>query len=167
MWSVCRINSVKLACPNLSRQGFGTFRPCLMEKRAKRGVLTKVDVPLFGHTYLFVSIPEGAHWPAISNTYGVNKLMTRRKDADEYQSPVDVTKFVEQLKQCSSYYEGTDKWHLAVGTKVTVLSGPFKNHTAEVFSEMNGSDRVNLLLFLLGRENVVVVHRMDVAPAQD
>jgi len=162
-WSVIRIQSREMALRNLGRMGLEPFYPSYIEKRAKRGVVVPVDVPLFS-TYCFVFLPEDIHWPKLNNVHGCGKLMTKKSDWDEYHEPVDVSKFVEQLKGCTTL-EGTDKWTLAPGTKVTVLAGPFKGHVGEI-SKMNGTERVHLLLWLLGRENTVIVSRLDVAPVE-
>jgi transcription antitermination factor NusG len=164
LWSVVRIQSPRVGLRNLAAVGVTPFYPCFAEKRVVRGVITQVDVPLFS-TYCFCLIPENFHWPKLNNIYGCGKLMTRRSESSEYNIPVSVDPaFIAQLKQCT-HYEGADRWTLAVGTKVTITAGPFRGHTGEI-AKMNGTERVHLLLWMLGRQTVVTVSRVDIAPVE-
>ncbi len=133
---------------NLRRQGFEVWLPlCRRARRHARRIETVV-VPFFPR-YLFVRLDLCRQmWRSINGTFGVVGLLCNGN------APVAVPEgLVEEMMQRG------DQWgsiavsprQFAVGEPVKVACGPFADLEG-LFQAVSGTDRVVLLIALLGRE---------------
>src|SRR5262249_4609156 len=121
-----------------------------------------VSAPLFPR-YLFVTMDMMCQrWRAVRSTIGVTRLVCNGDD------PVPVAdNIIETLKG----REGSDGFvvlrarpQFVLGAKVRVLDGVFADCLG-LFDGMKDSDRVSVLLDLLGRKVRVVLDEFSVAAA--
>lgn len=142
------------ALVNLDRQGFGPWLPLYRRQRRHAGKVEQVLRPLFPR-YLFVSLdPESQRWRAILSTYGVAGLVGRADGPVQVPDPV-----IEGLRARASD-DGTfllDRTSLLkTGDPVRIDDGPMRDLEG-IFQTTNDSDRVIVLLSLMGRDVRVTV----------
>jgi transcriptional antiterminator RfaH len=147
---------------HLDRQGFLTYLPRYLKRRRHARRVDIVQVPLFPR-YMFVAIDAAAHrWRSIRSTVGVSQLVCQGEDpalmsndvVDELRRREDERGFI-QLDLRPTFRQGE---------RVRVLDGAFSNYSG-LFEGMTGSERVAILLDLLGRKVRVVLDVESVATA--
>lgn len=156
----CQPHRENTAAAHLENQGFAVFLPRrekLIRHARKSG---KVRRPFFPG-YLFVNLDVGhQRWRSINSTVGVIRLvMQNEKPA---AAPIGV---IEALKiACGA----GDILHinpdLSIGQKVRVVDGPFADFVGEL-DQLTDSDRVRVLLDIMGGRTRVVLPRDHLAPA--
>jgi len=147
------------AVPNLERQGYHTFCPCMRHTVRHARKSTPVMVPLFPG-YVFVQLDVSAdQWRSINGTRGVIRLITNG------ETPVAVpVGIVEDLQRRISP-DGAMDWttSLKIGDQVKIAEGPFAAFIGTL-QKLDASGRVRVLLDLLGRSVSVSLHAEKIAP---
>jgi transcriptional antiterminator RfaH len=142
------------AAQNLKRQGFGTYLPRYCKRRRHARRVENVTAPLFPR-YLFVAADLATQrWRAIHSTFGVSQLVCHG------EAPVPVTESILQelwRRQDEAGYVRLDSApRFSPGDKVRVSDGVFSSCLG-LFEGMTDSQRVAILLDLLGRKVKVVL----------
>lgn len=139
---------------NLKRQGYGTYLPRYVEK-VNREIHVKVLFP----RYIFVDYDQ--QWYSIINTRGVSQVLMTTN-----QEPVKVPEHVineiksRQDKKGFVVLPGQEKF--SIGDKIILADGLFKGYSGRIDS-VKGTDRVNVLLDVLGRKVVVDMDKKSVS----
>ena len=146
------------AVPNLERQGYHTFCPCMRHtvRHARKSRLTLV--PMFPG-YVFVQMDVSVEqWHSINGTRGVIRLITN----GDNPVPVPVG-IVEDLQRRISP-DGALDWasKLKIGDQVKISDGPFAAFVGTL-EKLDASGRVRVLLDLLGRSVTVSLRAEAIA----
>ena len=157
-----RPNAENKALQNLQRQGFDAYLPCYLKKRRHARRVETVAAPLFPR-YMFVAIDMATQrWRSIQSTIGVATLVRR---GDEPQ-PVDesIVRGLRLREDASGYVQLEKRVPFHSGDKVRVLDGAF-SECLGLFDGIADSERVTILLDLLGRKVRVLLNLDSVAAA--
>jgi transcriptional antiterminator RfaH len=147
-------NSEGKAAAHLLRQGFETYLPRYRKKRRHARKVDTVAAPLFPR-YLFVSVDLASQrWRSIRSTVGVSTFVCNGETPATLAPDV-----VDQLRK----REGDDgfiklerNYSIAPGAPVRIRDGIFESCLG-LFEETTDSERVTILLDLLGRKVRVVL----------
>jgi transcriptional antiterminator RfaH len=149
------------AAAHLARQGYLAYLPRYLKKRRHARRTETVAAPLFPR-YLFVSFdPQACRWRSIQSTIGVAHLVG---NGDE---PTTVpSKVVEGLKrrEDAKGFICLERPRFVPGTRIEVVDGVFASSFG-LYEGMADSDRVRILLDLLGRKVRVVLDGEAIAAA--
>jgi transcriptional antiterminator RfaH len=150
------------AAAHLARQGFDAYLPRYLKRRRHARRIETVSAPLFPR-YLFVTIDMMCQrWRAVRSTIGVTRLVCIGND------PAPVADTVIQTLRAREDGQGfvllRPRPQFALGEKVRVLDGVFADCLG-LFDGMKDSDRVAVLLDLLGRKVRVVLDEFSIAAA--
>jgi len=148
------------ASRNLANQGFRVFLPQLRKSIRSARRVREVERPLFPR-YLFVEMDlHRQGWRSILGTYGVTRLVM------EGPRPLPAPRgLVEGLIARSDAYSVVDlSLSLTPGQSVELLSGPFAGKIGALV-ELEGAERVRVLLEILGAKREISVPAGAVAPA--
>jgi transcriptional antiterminator RfaH len=150
------------AAAHLARQGFTAYLPRYLKRRRHARRIETVVAPLFPR-YLFVTVDMVCQrWRSIHSTVGVARLVCNGDD------PVAVAdKVIETLRareDGQGFVNLQQRSRFALGEKVRVLDGVFADCLG-LFDGMKDSDRVAVLLDLLGRKVRLVLDEFSVAAA--
>ena len=150
------------AFTHLARQGFTAYLPRYLKRRRHARRIETVAAPLFPR-YLFVTVDIMCQrWRSIHSTIGVARLVCNGDD------PVPVADEVIETLRAREDEQGfvtlRQRPRFAVGEKVRVLDGVFADCLG-LFDGMKDSDRVAVLLDLLGRKVRLVLDEFSVAAA--
>ena len=147
-----RPNGEELAAQHLKRQGFSTYLPRRLTMRRHARKQERVIRPLFPR-YLFVGLDLGAQrWRSVHSTVGVSRLVCR----GDVPAPVPegvVEKLIEQQDEHGCVPLAA---RFRSGDRVRILGGAFSDLVG-LYEEMSDTQRVSLLLELLGRQVRVAV----------
>ncbi len=153
----------RMAVDNLVRQGFETFLPMLGHWKRVRGQWQYASAPMFPR-YLLLAEPGPLQSLApIRSTYGVSTLLRFGETiATIAPEVIDALRLLEAQRARAPQDELSP---IAAGMSVLVAEGPLKGLTGLVTG--TPSDRVELLLSLMGRETRVVMacHQVVLQPA--
>jgi transcriptional antiterminator RfaH len=155
-------NSENKALAHLKRQGFEAYLPRYRKTRRHARRTEIVAAPLFSR-YMFVAIDVASQrWRSLRSTVGVSCLVCN----GEAPAPVP-NGIVEALR----LREGEDGLidlgrgpQFARGDKIRVRDGAFGDCFG-IFQSATDSERVLILLELLGRKVRVVLHGEDIVAA--
>jgi transcriptional antiterminator RfaH len=150
------------AAAHLARQGFDAYLPRYLKRRRHARRIETVAAPLFPR-YLFVTVDTmRQRWRAIHSTIGVTHLVCNGND------PVPVTDDVIETLKAREDERGfvnlRQRPRFALGENVRVLDGVFADCLG-LFDGMKDSDRVAVLLDILGRKVRLVLDEFSVAAA--
>jgi transcriptional antiterminator RfaH len=150
------------ALTHLVRQGFTAYLPRYLKRRRHARRIETVAAPLFPR-YLFVTVDIMCQrWRSIHSTIGVARLVCNGDD------PVPVADEVIETLRAREDEQGfvtlRQRPRFAVGEKVRVLDGVFADCLG-LFDGMKDSDRVAVLLDLLGRKVRLVLDEFSVVAA--
>jgi transcriptional antiterminator RfaH len=150
------------AFTQLARQGFTAYLPRYLKRRRHARRIETVAAPLFPR-YLFVTVDIMCQrWRSIHSTIGVSRLVCNGDD------PVPVADDVIETLRAREDEQGfvtlRQRPRFALGEKVRVLDGVFADCLG-LFDGMKDSDRVAVLLDLLGRKVRLVLDDFSVAAA--
>ena len=150
------------AAAHLARQGFDAYLPRYLKRRRHARRIETVAAPLFPR-YLFVTVDMVCQrWRSIHSTIGVARLVCNGDD------PVPVTDDViatlKAREDGLGFVTLRQRQRFALGEKVRVLDGVFADCLG-LFDGMKDSDRVAVLLDLLGRKVRLVLDEFSVAAA--
>src|SRR6185437_10881794 len=155
-------NAESKAVAHLNRQGFETYLPRYLKRRRHARRVEIVPAPLFPR-YLFVRIDmETQRWRSIFSTVGVSRLVCNG------DSPTPVNgRVVDALlarHDAGGFVHLDHRPTFRPGDKVRVLDGVFADCLG-LYEGFKDSDRVAILLDLLGRKVRVMVDVDSVAAA--
>jgi transcription antitermination factor NusG len=146
-WWVAQLqpNRTALALGCLARLGYVTYAPRTIEKRINHRRRIEAAAPLFpGYAFVLAVL----QWHAAVAAPGVVRLC--RQAGDHPATVCD--ELIESIRERER--DGLVRLperRLVPGARVRVLLGPFHDHIG-IFSDMNGSELVGVLLNLLGAE---------------
>jgi len=150
------------AAAHLARQGFEAYLPRYLKRRRHARRIETVAAPLFPR-YLFVTVDMVCQrWRAIHSTIGVTRLVCNGDDPVPVADDVIAT--LRGREDGQGFVTLRQLPRFALGEKVRVLDGVFADCLG-LFDGMKDSDRVAVLLDLLGRKVRVVLNEFSVAAA--
>lgn len=155
-------NAERKAVAHLERQGFATYLPRYLKRRRHARQVEIVPAPLFPR-YLFVAIDLGAQrWRSIFSTVGVSRLVCN----GEMPTPIadQVLDTLRAREDDGGYVRLDQRPNFQTGDRVRVLEGAFTDCLG-LYEGMRDTDRVAILLDLLGRKVRVTVDVESVAAA--
>jgi transcriptional antiterminator RfaH len=150
------------ALAHLARQGFTAYLPRYLKRRRHARRVETVPAPLFPR-YLFVTVDLMCQrWRAIHSTIGVIRLVCNG------DAPVAVADVVIETLKARQDGQGfvtlRQRPLFALGDQVRVVDGVFADCLG-LFDGMKDSDRVAVLLDLLGRKVRLVLDEFSIAAA--
>jgi transcriptional antiterminator RfaH len=150
------------AAAHLVRQGFDAYLPRYLKRRRHARRIETVAAPLFPR-YLFVTVDMVCQrWRAIHSTIGVTRLVCNGDDPIPVADDVIAT--LRAREDGQGFVTLRQLPRFALGEKVRVLDGVFADCLG-LFDGMKDSERVAVLLDLLGRKVRVVLNELSVAAA--
>ena len=156
----CRVNSEQRAEINLQRQDYEVWLPLYHKTRRHARRVESVLRPLFPR-YLFVRLDLSSQpWRPILSTFGVHNIIA---DGD---GPLAIGNDIIAALRARADTEGVfeiARSALMPGDQVRVQGGPMADLEGIFQAELD-SDRVLILLKLMGREVRVSVAGGDVEP---
>ena len=155
-------NAERKAIAHLERQGFATYLPRYLKRRRHARQVEIVPAPLFPR-YLFVAIDLGAQrWRSIFSTVGVSRLVCN----GEMPTPIseEVLETLRAREDAGGYVRLDHRPAFQTGDRIRVLDGAFAECLG-LYEGLRDSDRVAILLDLLGRKVRVTVDVESVAAA--
>jgi len=161
-WYVVQTKPKKepLAVENLERQGYTTYCPHIVQPKRRRQRWQQIIEPLFPR-YLFVQLAAGLDdFAPIRSTLGVIGLVRfGAQPALIPETAIDTIRWQEQ--QLLQEADSTPAWQ--AGDAVEIATGPFAGLKG-IFEKACGSERVMVLLDMLGRQNRITVDTHSVLP---
>jgi transcriptional antiterminator RfaH len=152
----------RLAQEHLHRQGFRTYLPVIEKQRRHARKTETVARPLFPR-YLFVALDQTWHcWQSIRSTVGVSHLVGNRNGPAAV--PPHIVCELRGREDSNGYIRLEKRAPFAAGQRVQILDGAFSLFPA-LFEFMTDSDRIAVLLELMGRRVRVFVDEASVAAA--
>jgi transcriptional antiterminator RfaH len=155
-------NAESKAVVHLDRQGFLTYLPKYLKRRRHARRVDIVAAPLFPR-YLFVAIDMTAtRWRSIYSTVGVSRMVCN----GDLPTPIpnQIVTTLRAREDASGLVRLEHQLSFRAGDKIRVLDGVFADCFA-LYEGMKDSDRVAILLDLLGRKVRVMVNAESVAAA--
>jgi transcriptional antiterminator RfaH len=156
-WACAQLETGRLAVAlhYLGLNGFETYTPRILERRIMPTRRAEVATPLFpGYTFVAIEL----QWHAARRCPGVVKLiLDGERPARVPMSVIDDLRGRER----NGYVVLPKVRGLERGDKVKITAGPFANQLA-LFDGMKGSERVLVLLALLGSVQRVELRRCDI-----
>ncbi len=147
---------------HLARQGFETYLPRYLKGRRHARRVDTVLAPLFPR-YLFVAVDMATQrWRSISSTFGVTQLVCAGDDP----APIadDIINELRRREDEHGMVRLPARPRFATGDRVRLLDGAFADCIG-LFEGMNDTERVSVLLDLLGRKVRVLLDADSVAAA--
>jgi transcriptional antiterminator RfaH len=155
-------NAESKAIAHLERQGFATYLPRYLKRRRHARRVEIVPAPLFPR-YLFVGIDLTVQrWRSIFSTVGVSQLVCNGN-----QPTAIADQIVDSLRareDAGGFVRLDHRPSFRSGDKIRILDGVFADCLG-LYAGMKDSDRVAILLDLLGRKVRVTVDVDSVAAA--
>ncbi len=143
----------EVAADNLIRQGYEVFLPKLRETKQGNRRLKEKLVPLFSR-YLFINLDCAVdQWAPIRSTIGV--VMIVRFGSMPLAVPEDLVNMLKAEVSKDGCIVIPEKKYTQ-GQPVRIISGVLQGYEA-IFSAPNGSDRVIVLLNIIGQQSRVTV----------
>lgn len=150
------------ALVNLERQGFKTYFPRYLKRRRHARRVDVVPAPMFPR-YLFVMIDRATQgWHSIESTFGVVRLV--RNGLEPAAVPVGIVEQLQTNADARGFMPIDLRPRFAPGDRVRVLDGAFASCVG-LFDRPNDSERVAVLLELLGRKVRVILDQDSVVSA--
>jgi transcriptional antiterminator RfaH len=133
---------------NLDRQGFTAYLPQYRKRRRHARKTDWIKAPLFPR-YIFVAFdPQRARWRSISSTIGIAHLICTSERP--LPLPDGVIDDIRARETADGLVDLTEPAPFEKGEAVKVIAGPLANLIG-FFEEMTDSERVTVLLDMLGR----------------
>lgn len=150
----------KLAVQQLTNQDYRVFLPMHLKTRRHARKVETITAPLFPR-YLFAVLDRTKdRWRSINGTVGVERLLTSGGE------PQAVPRGLIESLILATSEDGAVRFDFGLreGQSVKVIAGPFADLIGRLEC-LNGNDRVNVLLELLGGTIRVALPRTLLAPA--
>jgi len=158
-WWVAQLqpNRTALALGCLARLGYVTYAPRTIEKRTNHGRRVEAAAPLFpGYGFVLAVL----QWHAAATAPGVVRLCRQAGDR-----PATVgDELVASIRERERNGLVRLPERFVPGAPVRVVAGPFIGQIG-LFSDMNGHERVAVLLHVLGAHQRVTLPAADVEPS--
>lgn len=155
-------NAEAKAVAHLNRQGFETYLPRYLKRRRHARRVEIVPAPLFPR-YLFVAIDLATQrWRSIFSTVGVSRLVCNGEIPTAV--PDQVVDTLRGRHDARGYVKLDQRPNFCPGDKIRVLNGAFVDCLG-LYEGLKGSERVAILLDLLGRKVRVMVDVESVVAA--
>jgi len=155
-------NAEHKATAHLNRQGFDTYLPRYLKRRRHARRVDKIAAPLFPR-YLFVAIDlTTQRWRSIFSTIGVSRIVCNGDFPTAV--PDEIVAGLKAQEDASGLVRLQHRPNFRAGDKVEVLEGVFAGSLG-LYEGMRDSDRIAILLSLLGRKVRVIVDIESVAAA--
>ena len=153
--------SERIAEQNLNKQGFVTYLPYMSASKKRNGRLVTISEPMFPR-YLFIGLDtETDNWLPIRSTIGVSMLI-RFGDKPAVVPDALVRSFMHRTADNGILTSLRPNYKS--GDPVRIFDGAFKDYEA-IFLSKSGSERVLLLLDMIGRRTRVSVEAQNVTKA--
>jgi transcriptional antiterminator RfaH len=153
-------NAEHKAVAHLERQGFGTYLPRYLKRRYHARRVDIVAAPLFPR-YFFVAIDMTVQrWRSIFSTVGVSRIVCNGDLPTAI--PGNVVTALREREDAGGFVRLDHRLNFRTGDKIRVIEGVFADCLG-LYDGMRDSDRVAILLDLLGRKVRVVVDMESVA----
>jgi transcriptional antiterminator RfaH len=150
------------ALAHLARQGFTAYLPRYLKRRRHARRIETIAAPLFPR-YLFVTVDMMCQrWRSIHSTIGVARLVCSGDNPVSLAD--DVIETLRAREDGQGFVTLRQRPRFALGEKVRVLDGVFSDCLG-LFDGMKDSDRVAVLLDLLGRKVRLVLDEFSIAAA--
>jgi transcriptional antiterminator RfaH len=155
-------NSENKAAAHLVRQNFSVYFPRYLKRRRHARRIEIVSAPLFPR-YMFVSVDmHTQRWRSIQSTVGVVRLISRGDRP--VPVPADIIENLKCREDACGLITLNERPKFASGDRVQILDGAFTSHLG-LYEGMNDSERVTVLLDLLGRKVRVSLNVEAIAAA--
>jgi transcriptional antiterminator RfaH len=155
-------NAENKAVTHLARQGFVTYLPRYLKRRRHARRVDVVSAALFPR-YLFVEIDMTVQrWRSIYSTVGVSRLVSNGDNPAPV--PEQVVSLLRGRENTAGFIQLDRRPKYRAGDKIRVLEGVFYDCLG-IYDGMPDSERVAILLDLLGRKVRVVLDAEAVAAA--
>jgi transcriptional antiterminator RfaH len=155
-------NAEHKAIAHLDRQGFVTYLPRYLKRRRHARRVEVVPAPLFPR-YLFVGVDLAAQqWRSIFSTIGVSRLVCSGELPTAI--PDQVIANLKASENADGFVRFNHRPNFRPGDKIRILEGAFTDCLG-LYEGMKDSERIAILLDLLGRKVRVVVDVEAVAAA--
>ena len=156
-----RPNNEQRAIINLQRQGFEVYMPRYLAQRRHARKVETIARPLFPR-YLFIRTdPKFEPWRSINSTYGISNIIARG-DAPQAVPCGIVDSLKSQGDSAGIIRPAPNAFY--PGQRLEILDGPMAMRIG-YFQRMSDTERVVILLDLLGRNVNVRIHHAAVAAA--
>lgn len=150
------------AVAHLNRQGFETYLPRYLKRRRHARRVEIVPAPLFPR-YLFVGIDlDQQRWRSIFSTVGVSRLVCNGEMPTAV--PEQVVNALRSRHDDSGFVTLDQRPAFRPGDAIRVLDGAFADCLG-LYEGLKDSERIAILLDLLGRKVRVMVNIDSVAAA--
>jgi len=150
------------AASHLMRQGFRIYLPRYSKRRRHARRIETVLAPLFP-SYLFVTLDRSLQrWRSIHSTVGVVRLVCNGEEPAPL--PDSVISGLKAREDENGIVRLQRNPMFAPGDTLKILDGIFSSHLG-LFESMTDSERVAVLLDLLGRKVRVIIDAESVAAA--
>jgi transcriptional antiterminator RfaH len=155
-------NAESRAVAHLGRQGFSTYLPRYLKRRRHARRVDVVPTPLFPR-YLFVEIDTAVHrWRSICSTVGVSRLVCNGDVPQAVPDPIVAA--LRAREDENGFVQFDLRSSFRAGDKICVLDGALTGCFG-LYEGMKDSERIAVLLDLLGRKVRVIVDVESVAAA--
>ena len=150
------------ALSHLSRQGFTAYLPCYRKTRRHARRTEIIAAPLFPR-YIFVSIDMATQrWRSLRSTVGVSRLVCNGDTPSVV--PFGIVEGLRSREGADGLLDVTQRPQFGRGDQVRVRDGAFGDCLG-VFESATDTERVLILLDLLGRKVRVTLNVEDVVAA--
>ena len=154
-------NQERRAELNLRRQGYEVWMPSILRSRRHARRFETVQAPLFP-SYIFVAIDaDKGGWRSVNGTFGVRRLVSF--GGHPAAVPEEFMLALRDYAQPDNSLSPEDRG-LKPGDAVRLISGPFAERVGTL-ATLNGRQRVEVLLSVLGRRVTASVPVSSVVPA--
>ena len=145
----CHAHAEIKAEAHLKRQGFEVYLPKIKTTRRHARRVETVVRPLFP-CYLFIRFDDKTtHWRPICSTIGVSHLLTAGERP--LVVPMWVIAQLRQREDINGLFSCAGEKPFSKGDPIKITIGPLAEHSG-VFDHLNDSQRVAVLLEIMGRE---------------
>lgn len=163
-WYVVQTKPKKetVAVDNLVRQGYITYFPQIVQVKRRRQRWQKIIEPLFPR-YLFVKLIVGQdNFAPIRSTLGVIGIV--RFSGHPAKVPDNAIENIRsQEEQLREDYSDLPNWQS--GDMIEITTGPFANMKG-IYEKACGTERVMILLDMLGRQSRLEFDVNDIIPLE-
>jgi transcriptional antiterminator RfaH len=155
-WTAAQLkpNRERIALHLLARENFTVYAPRLRVRRTVRGRREDHEAPLFpGYCFVWIEL----QWHRARWCPGIRRLVV-----DGLQPAKVPDAVIEEIRgrERNGAVEFPQR-RLQYGDRVKILAGPFRGHLA-MYAGMSGSERVAVLLQILGGQQRATLARRDV-----
>lgn len=158
----CHANAEMKAESHLRRQSFDVYLPKYKRTRRHARRVETVIRPLFPR-YLFIAFdPESTRWRSIRSTVGISHLISAGEQP--LTAPSWIVEQLRQREDASGLFADVGQEQFKKGDVIEITNGPFFDRSG-IFDGLNDSQRVAVLLDVMGRQVKALVSRESIRRA--